>query len=107
MTTPNKLFVGNLPFAASQSDLEELFGQFGPLTSVHLVTDRFSGRPKGFAFVEYENADAAQAAIRELHGKDYQGRDLVVNEARPKTDAPRRSFDRNNDRNGRQGGYNN
>lgn len=113
MSNPNKLFVGNLPFAATQSDLEELFGQFGTVVSVNLITDRMSGRSKGFAFVEFEAEDAAQAAIEALHGQDFQGRNLVVNVARPQEDRPRRDFGGgrpnggyNRDNNRQGGGYN-
>ncbi len=100
MSNPNKLFVGNLPFACTQGDLEELFGQFGTVVSVNLITDRMSGRSKGFAFVEFDSEDAAKAAVDALHGNDFQGRNLVVNVARPQEDRPRRDFGGG----GRQGG---
>ena len=104
MSNPNKLFVGNLPFAVTQSDLEELFSQFGTVTSVNLITDRMSGRSKGFAFVEFETEEAAKAAVEALHGNDFQGRNLVVNVARPQEERPpRRDFGGGGG--GRQGGY--
>ncbi len=104
MSNPNKLFVGNLPFAVTQGDLEELFGQFGTVVSVNLITDRMSGRSKGFAFVEMDSEEAAQAAITALHGNDFQGRNLVVNVARPQEDRPRRDFGSGGSR--PSGGYN-
>lgn len=107
-----KLFIGNLPWSMRDEDLREIFGAFGTLVDVHLVTDKFSGRSKGFAFVEYETEEEAQAAITEMSGKDIDGRELVVNVARPKTARPpRRDFDRRGgggggDRGGYGGGGN-
>lgn len=79
-----KLYVGNLPFSASQEDIEALFGEYGQVSSVNVIMDRMTGKPRGFGFVEMENADDA---IMALNGKDFQGRALTVNEAR---DKPRR-----------------
>ena len=79
---PKKLYVGNLPFTATEEDLRNAFSPFGEVTSVSIITDRETGRPRGFAFVEMENADAA---IAELNGKDLGGRTLTVNEARERT----------------------
>jgi CspA family cold shock protein len=76
---PKKLYVGNLPFSATEDSVRELFAQFGEVTSATIVTDRERGRSKGFGFVEMENADAA---VAELNGKDFQGRNLRINEAR-------------------------
>jgi cold-inducible RNA-binding protein len=84
-----KLFVGNLSFSTTENDLEDLFGQYGTVTEVGLVTDRATGRSRGFAFVTMGNATEAQAAISALDGKDFAGRNIAVNEARPKTDSPR------------------
>ena len=84
-----KLFIGSLPYATTSEDLEELFAQYGKVVSAAVITDRETGRSKGFGFVEYENDDEAKAAIAALDGSDYQGRQLVVNEARPKEDRPR------------------
>ncbi len=81
-----KLYVGNLSFQTTQQDLEELFGQSGQVESVSIVTDRDTGQPRGFAFVEMATKEAALAAIQSLDGKDVDGRALKVNEARPKTD---------------------
>lgn len=102
-----KLFVGNLPFTVTQEELTEMFAQYGELVNVSLLTDKFSGRSKGFGFVEYTTEEAAQAAIEALHGSDLGGRDMVVNIAKPR--APRddrggfkpRRFDSNS-----RGGYN-
>ena len=79
-----KLYVGNLSFNATQGELEELFGAIGEVQSVNIITDRETGRSRGFGFVEMENADKA---IQELNGKDLDGRALTVNEAKPKTDS--------------------
>jgi cold-inducible RNA-binding protein len=84
-----KLFIGSLPYATTSEDLEELFAQYGKVASAAVITDRETGRSKGFGFVEYDNDDEAKAAIAALDGSDYQGRQLVVNEARPKEDRPR------------------
>ncbi len=80
-----KMYVGNLPFSCTEDELRDLFAQHGEVTSASLVMDRETGRPRGFGFVEMSDAAAAQAAIAALHGQNFQGRDLTVNEARPKT----------------------
>jgi cold-inducible RNA-binding protein len=77
-----KLYVGNLPFDFAESDLNDLFAPFGPLVSVKIITDRYSGRSRGFAFVEMASRSEGQQAMESLNGKSIQGRDLVVNEAR-------------------------
>jgi RNA recognition motif-containing protein len=79
-----KLYVGNLSYSVTSRDLEQMFSAYGSVTSATLITDRDSGRSKGFGFVEMGNDKEAQAAISALHGKDVDGRALVVNEARPK-----------------------
>ena len=79
-----KLYVGNLPFDTTENDLQDMFGGFGPVTDVNLITDRASGRSRGFAFVTMATPEAAQAAIKDLAGKNIKGRNLTVNEARPK-----------------------
>jgi len=81
-----KLYVGNLPYSTSEDDLKELFSSHGTVATVSLISDRETGRSKGFAFVEFENDDEAKAAIDALNGQDFGGRALVVNEARPKTE---------------------
>ena len=82
-----RLFVGNLPFETSELDLRDLFGQSGQIIEVKVVTDRETGRSRGFAFVEMSNADEANKAISELNGRDLGGRTLKVNEAEAR--APR------------------
>lgn len=79
----NKIYVGNLPFSATNDSLNELFAKFGTVTSAKIVMDRDSGRSKGFGFVEMSTDDEAAAAIDKLNGSDMGGRSLVVNEARP------------------------
>ena len=80
----NKLYVGNLAYSMTDASLQERFAEFGAVQSAKVMMDRDSGRSKGFGFVEMETYDAAQAAIRGLNGKTIEGRDMVVNEARPK-----------------------
>ena len=82
----NKLYVGNMSFATTNSDLEQLFGEFGTVQSAQVITDRDSGRSKGFGFVEMGSEDEAQAAIAALNGQEHDGRTLTVNEARPRGD---------------------
>lgn len=91
-----KLYVGNLTFDTTDQDLRDLFTQYGKPTEVALVTDRETGRSRGFGFVTMGNAEEGNAAIAALEGKDYQGRNLTVNEARPREDRPagNRSGDR-------------
>jgi cold-inducible RNA-binding protein len=79
-----KLYVGNLSYSTTESNLSELFGAIGEVAAVNLITDRMSGRSKGFAFVEMAEDSAAQQAIAELNGKELDGREIKVAEARPK-----------------------
>ena len=79
-----KIYVGNLPYASTDQDLMDLFAPHGTVASANVVTDRYTGRSRGFGFVEMATADDAQKAITALNGSDFQGRNLVVNEARPK-----------------------
>ena len=79
-----RLYVGNLSFSVTSQGLEELFAQFGAVQSAQVVQDRESGRSKGFGFVEMGDDNAAQEAIRGLNEKEYEGRNLTVNEARPR-----------------------
>jgi len=81
------LYVGNLPFQTTNADLEQLFGQYGQVTKAQVITDRETGRSRGFAFVEM--GDGAEAAIQALHDTEYQGRRLTVNEAKPREERPR------------------
>lgn len=79
-----KLYVGNLSFSTTEDRLRELFSEFGSVTSASLVMDRETGRPRGFGFVEFADDGQAKAAIAGLHGKNVDGRDLTVNEAKPR-----------------------
>ncbi len=81
-----KLYVGNLPYSISSSDLEQMFSQFGQVQSAQVIEDRETGRSKGFGFVEMGSDKDAQAAITGLNGQDHGGRPLTVNEAKPRED---------------------
>lgn len=85
---PKKIYVGNLPFSATQDEVQDLFAQYGDVLSVNLITDRETGRPRGFGFVEMETG--AEEAINALHQSDMGGRSLNVNEARPRESRPPR-----------------
>ena len=85
----SKLYVGNLPYSTTDADLQSLFSQAGTVTSASVVKDRDSGRSKGFGFVEMSTSDEAQAAISQFDGKDFQGRTLKVNIARPREEGTR------------------
>ncbi len=109
------IFVGNLPFSASEDDIRDLFAEFGEVQRVSLIMHRDTGKPRGFGFVEMENSGAA-AAIEALNGVEYRGRPLAVNEARDKSEGGDRSggTDRSgggyrsgglSSRYGREGGY--
>ena len=76
-----KLYVGNLPFSATETELRDLFGKHGVLASVNVITDRETGRPRGFAFVEFEDPGSADAAMQAIDGKEIDGRTVSVNEA--------------------------
>jgi len=92
---PNRLFVGNLSYQTMENDLQEYFSQAGVVTSVNLMLDKVTGKSRGFAFVEYASAEEANKAVEQLHNKDFQGRALTVNIARPREErAPRYSGDR-------------
>jgi cold-inducible RNA-binding protein len=79
-----KLFVGNLAFETSELELQDLFATCGPVQEVNIITDKFTQKPRGFAFVTMATAEGAQAAIQQLSGKSVNGRNLTVNEARPR-----------------------
>ena len=81
-----KLYVGNLSYRVTSEDLQEYFGAAGPVDSANVVFDRETGRSRGFGFVEMASDDAATAAIAQFNGQEYDGRNLVVNEARPRED---------------------
>ena len=98
----NKLFVGNLPWAATESDIRAHFSQAGEVTSVEVMMDKFTGRPRGFAFVTMATAQAAQDAIAKTENVDFMGRPLKVNVARPREERP--SFGGDRPRSGGFGG---
>ncbi len=81
-----RIYVGNLPYDATEDDLIKEFSAFGEVASANVITDRYSGRSKGFGFVEINDKAKAEAAIAGLNGKTLRERKLVVNEARPRTD---------------------
>ncbi len=83
-----KIYVGNLPYSTTDQELQELFANHGNVQSASVVTDRYTGRSRGFGFVEMGSAEEAQQVISALNGSDYGGRNLVVNEARPKESRP-------------------
>ena len=87
-----KLFVGGLPFSTTDDELSAMFAAHGTVASAKVITDRDTGRSKGFGFVEFENDDEGKAAEKALNGSDMGGRSITVNEARPKEDRPRRDF---------------
>ena len=89
-----KIYVGNLSFNTDSEALRAAFAEFGEVTSAEVVTDRDTGRSRGFGFVEMPSQSAAEAAIKELNGKELDGRAINVNEARPKADRGGRGGDR-------------
>ncbi|HXH75888.1 MAG TPA: RNA-binding protein [Bacteriovoracaceae bacterium] len=98
-----KIYVGNLPFTATSESLSELFGQFGKVDSSKIITDRDTGRSKGFGFIEMSDSAAADSAIEKLHGSDHGGRNLTVNEARPMEKREGGGFGGGGDRGGKGG----
>lgn len=90
MSNPTRLFVGNLSYQTAENDLQDYFAQAGTVTSVNLMMDKVTGKSRGFAFVEFATADEANKAVEEFHNKEFQGRSLTVNIARPREErAPR------------------
>jgi RNA recognition motif-containing protein len=89
----NKLYVGNLNYRTEQESLRSLFSQFGEVVSAVILTDRDTGRSRGFGFVEMNDADSASAAIAALNGTEFEGRMLKVNVARERQERPDRGFD--------------
>jgi RNA recognition motif-containing protein len=85
------IYVGNLSFGVSEDDLRQAFEAYGEVISANVVKDRYSGQPRGFGFVEMPNKEEAQTAIENLNGKDLLGRQINVNEARPRADRGGRS----------------
>ena len=88
-----KLYVGGLSYGTTEDALKELFAQAGTVESATIITDRMSGRSKGFGFVEMSSDEEAQKAIELFNGKELEGRKLIVNEARPMESRPKRDFD--------------
>jgi cold-inducible RNA-binding protein len=84
-----KLYVGNLPFDVTEDDLRKMLSEHGPVNEIAVVMDKISGRPRGFAFATMDNQQAATTAIQALNGKDWKGRALTVNEARPRAEGDR------------------
>lgn len=100
-----KLYVGNLSFEVSSSDLQQIFSQHGTVESAEVITDRATGRSKGFGFVEMASDQEAQAAINALNGQEHGGRALTVNEARPRESRGGGGGGGGGGRGGRGGGY--
>ena len=100
-----KIYVGNLPYSASDADLQQNFSAFGDVVSATVMTDRDTGRSKGFGFVEMSSPAQAQAAIEALNGQSVSGRALVVNLARPRDDSGPRGGGGGGYRSGNGGGY--
>lgn len=87
-----KLFVGNLPWSVNNDSLRDLFSQVGEVVEAMVITDRMSGRSKGFGFVTFATEEAAQAAVQQMNEKEVEGRKIIVNVARPKEDRPRNNY---------------
>lgn len=85
---PTRLFVGNLSYQTMENDLQDYFAQAGVVNSVNLMMDKMTGKSRGFAFVEFANQEEANKAIEQFHNKDFQGRALTVNIARPREERP-------------------
>lgn len=83
-----RIYVGNLPWSTTSTEMEGIFGEFGAVVSAEVISDRETGRSRGFGFVEMESEEGMQAAIQALNGKDMGGRPLTVNEAKEKTSRP-------------------
>src|SRR6267142_5221994 len=87
----SRLFVGNLSYQTMENDLQEYFSQAGIVSSVNLMLDKFTGKSRGFAFIEFSSSNEANKAVEMFHNKEFQGRQLTVNIARPREDRPQRS----------------
>lgn len=85
---PNRLFVGNLSYQTGENDLQDYFSQAGAVTSVNLMMDKVTGKSRGFAFIEFGTADEANRAVEQFNSKEFQGRQLTVNIARPREERP-------------------
>ena len=100
------IYISNLSFKVEDSDLKQLFEEYGEVTSTKVITDRYTGRSRGFGFVEMPNLAEGQKAINELNEVEYDGKVIVVNVAKPKPDNKRGFGNNNNRRGGGGGGYN-
>ncbi len=100
------IYISNLSFRIEDNDLKELFSEYGEIQSAKVIIDKFSGRSKGFGFVEMPNDDAAKKAIEELNQVEYDGKVINVSEARPREDKPR-TFNNNRSRDSRDNNKNN
>ena len=89
-----KIYVGNLPWSVKDKELMDLFAKFGEITEATVISDKFSGRSKGFGFVTFASKESADAAISEMNGKEAEGRALKVSEAKPMEERPKREFRR-------------
>lgn len=83
------IYVGNLSFDVTEDELKEMFAEYGEVASVNIITDRYTGKSKGFGFVEMPTQAEAEASIKELNESSLKGRDIIVNQARPRTERPR------------------
>jgi cold-inducible RNA-binding protein len=99
-----KVYVGNLSYNTTEDKLRTLFAEYGEIESVNVITDRYTGRSKGFAFVEMATDEGAQAAIQGLNGKQLEDRELTVDKAKPQAPRDRRGGDRGGSRGGDRGG---
>ena len=102
-----KIFCGSLPFRLEDNELSEYFEKFGEVSSAKIITDKFSGRSKGFGFVEMPDDEQAKAAIAALNGSEINGREIVVNEAMEKKEGERKNFGPDKRKGGGYGGGNN
>ena len=84
------IYIGNLPYSTSEDDLRQMFGEYGSVSSANIIKDRDTGNSKGFGFVEMDNQAEGEKAIENLNGSDISGRNIKVNEARPRSERPRR-----------------
>jgi RNA recognition motif-containing protein len=100
-----RLYVGNLPFSTTSDSLQQMFSQVGEVASSQVITDKFSGRSKGFGFVEMQNVESATAAITKFNGTDLDGRPLTVSEAKPRETREGGGGGGGGDRGGRGGGF--
>lgn len=95
-----RLFVGNLSYQTGENELQDYFAQAGAVKSVNLMMDKITGKSRGFAFIEYNTPEEAQKAIEQFHNKDFQGRAITVNVARPREERPPRANNNWGDRRG-------